>query len=102
MYEVENVADDFNNKSINVVSNSEGDTKDSSIDSCSLSDWGMRNSPYHESRISDWIEELQNGYGDKEKELGQDFSGINNGSMYEYNPQLEYDTWDYSGFLWDL
>ncbi|KAL5067819.1 hypothetical protein RYX36_018706 [Vicia faba] len=101
MYKVENVAHDFNKKSIEVVCSSEGESKENSIDRSPLSDWGMRNSPYHESKILDWIAELQNGFGDKEKELGQDCNS--NGSMYEYNPHQEYyDTWDYSGFLWDL
>ncbi|MCI17125.1 myb domain protein, partial [Trifolium medium] len=96
MYKVESVAHDFNKKSIDVVSNSEGETKASSVDSFPLSEWGMGNSPY-ENRIFDWIVELQNGYSDKEKELGRDCK-----STHEYNPQQEYDTWDYSGILWDL
>lgn len=101
MYKVENVAHDLNKKSIDLVCKSEGETKESSIDSSPLSDWGMRNSPYHESRILDWIAELQNGFGDNEKELGQECNS--NESVYEYNPHQEYyDTWDYSGFLWDM
>jgi hypothetical protein len=96
MYKVESVEHDFNKKNLDVVSNSEEETKESSVDSFPLSDWGMGNSPY-ENRIFDWIVELQNGYSDKEKELEQDCK-----STHEYNPQQEYDTWDYSGILWDL
>jgi hypothetical protein len=97
MYKVESVEHHFNNKNIDVVSNSEEEeTKESSEDSFPLSDWGMGNSPY-ENRIFDWIVELQNGYSDKEKELERDCK-----STHEYNPQQEYDTWDYSGILWDL
>lgn len=101
VYKVESAAHDFNKKSIDVVCKSGEETKESSIDSSSpLTDWGMRNSPYHESRILDWIAELQNGFGDKEKELGQDCNS--NESMYEYNSHQQYDIWDCSGFLWDL
>ncbi|CAL0321417.1 unnamed protein product [Lupinus luteus] len=45
-----------------------------------LSDWGYRSSPY-EIRILDWMEELQNGYGEKELVQESNITGMN-----DYDP----------------
>lgn len=109
--EVENVAQESNKKSNDMVSNnvnnyfqeSEGETsKDSSMENFAISDWGMENSPY-ENRIFNWITELQYG-GDQKEAEEQDCNSM---GTFNFNPQefaegCECDTWDYSGFLWDL
>lgn len=106
--EVENVAQDSNKKSNDVVSNnvsnyfqeSEGETsKDSCVDNFPISDWGMENSPY-ERRILNWITELQYGGDHDQKEAEE--QDCNSMGTFNFNPQEFADTWDYSGFLWDL
>ncbi|KAL2323199.1 hypothetical protein Fmac_027578 [Flemingia macrophylla] len=103
-YKLEIKTQDFNQKSFDMVSkdynkekvrchDGEWETKDS----LHVSDWELRSSPY-ETRIMDWI--MQNGFGEKERE--QD---CNNTGTFDYNDQ-EFaegcDSWDYSGFLWDM
>ncbi|RDX80182.1 Transcription factor MYB27, partial [Mucuna pruriens] len=106
-YNMESTTQDFNQKSIDMVSkdytgifcyrDSEWETMDSSIDTLPLSNWELRSSPY-ESRILNWIAELQNGYGEKEHDC-------NSTGTFNYNPQ-EFaegcDSWDCSGSLWEM
>lgn len=104
-YELENTAQEFNQKSItNMISedcnhvkvyseDSEWESKERSIDTFPLSDWELRSSPY-EARIFDWITELQNGFGEKEREHDCDNS-------QEFAESC-YNIWDYSGYLWNM
>ncbi|KAL5546074.1 hypothetical protein UlMin_005761 [Ulmus minor] len=75
----------------------------SSEDAFGLSDFGLTSSPY-ETRLSHWISEFSNDH-QRESYYHNECNSIESISSCSYELELSPDdsnTWDCSGFLWDM
>lgn len=94
------VCKEYNQMNLEYQENEGGSSKDSST--LTLPDWERTCSPF-EIRISDWIAELQKDQS-SEKEYEQECHSTHSTKSYPtwFGSDSDYDTWAYSGFLWDM